>query len=72
MTHFNPNIALTVAVATPCCPAPVLSDDPSLAHAPGEQDLSDGVVDFVRPSVQEILSFEIDPGASQLAGQALG
>ena len=35
-------------------------DDAGLAHAPGQQDLADGVVDFVRPGVVEVFAFEVD------------
>jgi hypothetical protein len=37
-----------------------LGDDPRLAHAAGEEDLADGVVDFVRAGVKQILALEIN------------
>ena len=37
-----------------------LGDDPLLAHPPREQRLAEGVVDFVRPGMQEVLALEID------------
>src|SRR6185437_52451 len=54
-----------------CCRYPVLActglgDDPSLAHPPGEQRLSDGVVDFVGARVVEIFPLEVHGGSNQL------
>ena len=47
-------------------PGPRLGDDPLLAHAQGQQPLADGVVDFVRAGVVEVLALEIDAGAAAL------
>ena len=47
-------------------------DDARLAHAPGEQDLADGVVDLVRAGVEEVLALEIDLRAAEFAGEAFG
>ena len=33
-----------------------LGDDARLAHAPGEQDLADAIVDFVRAGVEQVLA----------------
>ena len=41
-----------------------LGDDPGLAHAPGEQDLAEAVVDLVRAGVVQLLALEIDLGAA--------
>ena len=49
-----------------------LGDDAPLAHAPGKQNLPDGVVDLVRAGVVEVLALQIDLGALQVPGQALG
>jgi len=49
-----------------------LGDDAGLAHAPCQEDLTDAIVDFVRPRVQEVLALEVDLGSAQFAGQALG
>ena len=46
--------AATVAVATPCWPAP--------------QGLAQGVVDLVGARVVEVLALEVDLGAAQVAG----
>ena len=35
-------------------------DDAGLAHAPGEQDLADGVVDFMRAGVEQVFALEIN------------
>ena len=49
-----------------------LGDDAALAHPPREQDLADGVVDLVRAGVVELVALEVDLGAAELRGQALG
>ena len=49
-----------------------LGDDPGLAHALGEQDLADAIVDLVRTGVVEFVALEIDLGAAQVLGQPLG
>ena len=49
-----------------------LGDDARLAHAPGQQDLADGVVDLVRAGVEQILALEINLRAAQFARQPLG
>ena len=45
--HSMPMRAQTVAVATPCWPAPVSAMMRLFPMRPGQQYLSDGVVDFV-------------------------
>ena len=37
-----------------------LRDDPRFAHAPGEQDLSDGIVDFVGAGVEQVFALEVN------------
>ena len=49
-----------------------LGDDAPLAHAPGEQDLADAVVDLVRAGVVELVALEVDPGAAEMRGEPLG
>jgi hypothetical protein len=61
----RPNSAQTVAVATPCWPAPV-------AHAPRQQDLAQAVVDLVRAGVEQVLAFEKDAGAAQVFAETFG
>ena len=61
----------TVAVATPCWPAPVSAMMPRLAHAPREQRLADRVVDLVRAGVAEVLALQVDPRAAERARQTL-
>ena len=58
--------AQTVAVATPCWPAPVSAMMRRLAHAPGQQDLADAVVDLVRAGMVQLVALEVDLGAAEL------
>jgi hypothetical protein len=56
MTHSQPKRAATVAVATPCCPAPVSAMIRFFFHPLREQDLAEGIVDFVRAGVEQIFA----------------
>ena len=47
-------------------------DDALLAHAAGEQDLAEHIVDLVGAGVVELVALEIDFGAAELFGQPLG
>jgi hypothetical protein len=47
-------------------------DDPGLAHAAGEDDLAQHVVDLVRAGVVQLVPLEVDLGTAQLFGQAFG
>ena len=49
---------------------PGLGDDAGLAHAPGEDDLPEHVVDLVRAGVVQLVALEVDLGAAQALGQA--
>ena len=49
-----------------------LGDDAAFAHAFGEQDLANAVVDFVRPGVEQILALKINLRAAQVARETLG
>ena len=49
-----------------------LGDDARLAHAPGQQDLAEHVVDLVRAGVVQLLALEIDLRAAEMLGQPLG
>ncbi|CAI8341573.1 MAG: Uncharacterised protein [Rhodospirillaceae bacterium] len=49
-----------------------LGDDPGLAHAAGEQDLAQTVVDLVRAGVVQLVALEVDLGAAEFLGQPLG
>ena len=49
-----------------------LGDDARLAHALGEQDLAEAVVDLVAAGVIELVALEVDLGAAEMLGQALG
>ena len=42
-----------------------LGDDARLAHAPGEQDLAEHVVDLVRAGVVQLLALEVDLRAAE-------
>jgi hypothetical protein len=55
--------AHTVAVATPCWPAPVSATMRRLPTR-GEQRAAEGVVDFVRAGVREVFPFEHDARAA--------
>ena len=44
-----------------------LGDDALLAHAPGEQDLAEHVVDLVRAGVVELVALEVDLRAAEAA-----
>ena len=47
-------------------------DDPRLAHAPGQQDLAEAIVDLVRAGVVQLVALEIDLRAAEMLGQPLG
>ena len=49
-----------------------LGDDARLAHAAGEEDLAEAVVDLVRAGVIQLLALQIDFGAAKMLGQPLG
>jgi hypothetical protein len=64
--HSRPSRAAAVAVATPCCPAPVSAITRLLPMRLGEQGLTDDVVDLVRPGVREVLALGVDVNAQFL------
>ena len=73
----RPKRAQTVAVATPCWPAPVSAMIRVLPMRHREQDLADAIVDLVRAGVVELVALEVDlrafPRARRaMLGQALG
>jgi len=47
-------------------------DDAGFAHAFGEQDLADAVVDFMRAGVEQVFALEINLCAAEFAGEAFG
>ncbi len=47
-------------------------DDARLAHLHGKESLADGVVDFVRSSVEQILTLEVNARPAQFFGEARG
>src|SRR6185369_6118842 len=49
-----------------------LGDDAALAHAAGEQDLADRVVDLVRAGMVELVALEVELGAAEMPRQPLG
>ena len=49
-----------------------LGDDAALAHAAGEQRLSQAVIDLVRAGVQQVFALEPDARAAQSFGQVFG
>jgi hypothetical protein len=69
--HSSPKRAQRVAVATPCWPGPGLGDDALLAHAAGEKDLAQHVVDLVGAGMVQLLALEVDLGPTQMLGHPL-
>ena len=59
--HSSPKRAHTVAVATPCWPAPVSAMIRLLAEPLRDQRLPERVVQLVRAGVHQILALEVDP-----------
>ncbi len=51
---------------------PGLGDDPGLAHAAGQDDLAQHVVDLVRAGMVQLVALHVDLGAAQMLGQPLG
>ena len=49
-----------------------LGDDALLAHAHRQQDLAEHVVDLVRAGVVQLVALQVDLGAAEMLGQALG
>ena len=49
-----------------------LGDDARLAHALGEQDLAEAVVDLVTAGVIELVALQVDLRAAEVLGEALG
>ena len=49
-----------------------LGDDAGLAHALRQKNLAEGVVDFVRAGVVEVLALEINFRAAEFLGEAFG
>ncbi len=50
--------AAAVAVATPCCPAPVSAIRCVFPHHFGQKSLAKGVVDFMGSGMQQVLPFQ--------------
>jgi hypothetical protein len=49
-----------------------LGDDAGLAHAAGQHDLAQHVVDLVRAGVVELVALHVDLRAAQMLGQPFG
>src|SRR5260370_38827314 len=49
-----------------------LGDDPPLFHAAGQQYLTEAVVDLVRAGMVELVAFQIELGAAEMAGEPPG
>ena len=45
-------------------------DDPGFAHAAGQNDLTQHIVDLVRAGVVQLIPLHVDLGAAQMGGQA--
>ena len=50
-------------------PGASLGDDALLAHADGEQSLTDDIIDLMGPGVEHVLAFKVDAGAAGVLGQ---
>ncbi len=72
MTHFKPEHRGDGGGGDAVLARAGFGDDARLAHAPGEQDLADAVVDLVRAGVEEVFALEINLRAAQFAGEAFG
>ncbi len=48
------------------------SDDAAFAHSPGQQNLSERVVDFVSARVIQVFSLQVNLRAAQMSGQTFG
>ena len=53
-------------------PGSRFGDDACLAHAAGQDDLSQHVVDFVRAGVVQLVALHVDFRAAQMVGQSFG
>src|SRR3970282_2949662 len=53
-------------------PGAGFGDDPSLAHPPGEEDLTHRVVELVRAGVEEVCPLEIDARPPKQTGETVG
>lgn len=69
-THSIPMRAAAVAV-TPVLARPRLRDQAGLAHASGQKDLAQHIVDLMRTGVVEILPLEINPVSAQIVRHSL-
>ena len=67
-----PKRAATVAVATPMLAGAGFRDHSPLTHAPGEQRLANGIVNFVRAGVIQIFALQIDSRATHSLAPTLG
>ena len=52
----------------PMLPGACFGDDPRFTHFFGQQDLSQNIIDLMRPGMIEVFPFEIDLGPAQVAG----
>ena len=68
----RPKRAQAVAVATPCWPAPVSAMMRFLPMRRASRIWPMHVVDLVRAGVVQLVALEIDLGAAEMLGQALG
>ena len=59
-THSMPSNAQTVAVATPCCPAPVSAMTRCFPMRLAKKRLPHRMVDLVRAGVGQVLALQVD------------
>src|SRR5713226_9441883 len=55
--------------SNPMLSRPCFSNDPPLPHFPSKESLAESIVDLVRATMQEILSFQLNPSPSSVTGQ---
>ena len=72
MTHFNPNIAATVAVATPCWPAPVSAMMRVLPMRLARRIWPIALLILCAPVWLQVFALEINFRAAEFLGQAFG
>ena len=53
-------------------PRASFGDDTGLAHALGQQDLTQAIIDLVTARMVQLIALEIDLGAADMLGQTLG
>jgi hypothetical protein len=69
---FQPELGADRGRGHPVLARAGFRDDPGLAHAAGQDDLAQHVVDLVRAGVVQLVALHVDLGAAQMLRQPLG